>query len=211
MAQPSQRSNLAASRMPRLPPFNPLSLHWPALPRIACWSASVLLDTYVGNNAGPRFLGGQIRRGDTSTIHAAIWLSDMRGFTRLADRLPPQTLVDMLNRYFDCQVPAIAEQGGEVLKFIGDVHGRSLDWRRRVIQQNSQRLVLPAEVGFGSISPFERCSPHVGSSSNFGSRGDLQNLPLRPRNGHDGVRNTWRRAVSDEALCGDRGIYSAES
>src|SRR6202050_5452096 len=34
------------SRMPRLPPFNPLSLHWPALPRIACWSASVLLDTY---------------------------------------------------------------------------------------------------------------------------------------------------------------------
>ena len=138
------------SRMPRLPPFNPLSLHWPALPRIACWSASVLLDTYVGNNAGPRILGGQIRRGDTSTINAAIWLSDMRGFTRLADRLPPQTLVDMLNRYFDCQVPAIAEQGGEVLKFIGDVHGRSLDWRRRVIQQNSQCLVLPAEVGFGS-------------------------------------------------------------
>ena len=44
----------------------------------------------------------------------------MRGFTRLADRLPPQTLVDMLNRYFDCQVPAIAKHGGEVLKFIGD-------------------------------------------------------------------------------------------
>jgi adenylate cyclase len=44
----------------------------------------------------------------------------MRGFTRLADRLPPQSLVDMLNRYFDCQVPAIAKHGGEVLKFIGD-------------------------------------------------------------------------------------------
>ena len=83
-------------------------------------TASVLLDTYVGNNAGPRILAGQIRRGDTTTINAAIWLSDMRGFTRLADRLPPQTLVDMLNRYFDCQVPAIAKHGGEVLKFIGD-------------------------------------------------------------------------------------------
>ncbi len=49
-----------------------------------------------------------------------IWLSDMRGFTALADRLPPQTLVDLLNRYFDCQVPAILNHGGEVLKYIGD-------------------------------------------------------------------------------------------
>ena len=72
-------------------------------------TASMLLDTYVGNNAGSRILAGQIRRGDTTTINAAIWLSDMRGFTRLADRLPPQSLVDMLNRYFDCQVPAIAK------------------------------------------------------------------------------------------------------
>jgi adenylate cyclase len=44
----------------------------------------------------------------------------MRGFTTLADRLPPQHLVDLLNRYFDCQVPAIVEHKGEVLKFMGD-------------------------------------------------------------------------------------------
>ncbi len=73
-----------------------------------------------GTNAGERILAGRIRRGDTEAIHAAIWLSDMRGFTTLADRLPPQTLVDLLNRYFDCQVPPIVEQGGEVLKFMGD-------------------------------------------------------------------------------------------
>lgn len=83
-------------------------------------TARILLDTYVGSNAGSRILAGQIRRGDTDAIHAAIWLSDMRGFTSLADRLPPQTLVDMLNRYFDRQVPAIVKHGGEVLKFIGD-------------------------------------------------------------------------------------------
>ena len=29
-------------------------------------------------------------------------------------------LVDLLNRYFDCQVPAIVAHGGEVLKFMGD-------------------------------------------------------------------------------------------
>jgi adenylate cyclase len=83
-------------------------------------TAANLLDTYVGHNAGERILAGRIRRGHTETIHSVIWLSDMRGFTSLADQLPPQTLVDLLNRYFDCQVPAILEHGGEVLKFMGD-------------------------------------------------------------------------------------------
>jgi len=82
--------------------------------------AGNLLTTYVGKNAGERVLAGQIRRGDTEAINAAIWLSDMRGFTMLADTLPPQDLVDLLNRYFDCQVPAIVEHGGEVLKYMGD-------------------------------------------------------------------------------------------
>ncbi len=79
-----------------------------------------LLDTYVGGGAGERILAGRIRRGDVEAIRAAIWLSDMRGFTARADRLPPPELIALLNRYFDCQVPAIHRQGGEVLKFMGD-------------------------------------------------------------------------------------------
>jgi adenylate cyclase len=82
--------------------------------------AAILLDTYVGNRAGARILGGQIRRGHTDTMHAAIWLSDLRGFTALSDRLPAETVVEILNGYFDCQVSAIRTHGGEVLKFMGD-------------------------------------------------------------------------------------------
>jgi adenylate cyclase len=82
--------------------------------------AGNLLNTYVGNQAGERILAGKIRRGHVEAIRAAIWLSDMRGFTALTERLPPQALVDLLNRYFDCQVPPILEYGGEVLKFMGD-------------------------------------------------------------------------------------------
>jgi adenylate cyclase len=82
--------------------------------------AGILLDTYVGNRAGERILGGQIRRGHTETMNAAIWLSDLRGFTALSDRLPAETVVDILNHYFDCQVSAIKTHGGEVLKFMGD-------------------------------------------------------------------------------------------
>jgi adenylate cyclase len=83
-------------------------------------TASTLLDTYVGHDAGERILAGHIRRGDIEEIHAAIWLSDMRGFTALADSLPPRVMIDLLNRYFDCQVPVILDHGAEVLKFMGD-------------------------------------------------------------------------------------------
>ncbi|MGY3616839.1 adenylate/guanylate cyclase domain-containing protein [Bradyrhizobium sp. USDA 10063] len=82
--------------------------------------AATLLDTYVGNRAGTRILDGQIRRGHGETMHAAIWLSDLRGFTALSDRLPAETVVDMLNRYFDCQVASIRAHNGEVLKYMGD-------------------------------------------------------------------------------------------
>ncbi|WP_426435647.1 adenylate/guanylate cyclase domain-containing protein [Bradyrhizobium genosp. P] len=83
-------------------------------------TATLLLDTYVGNRAGEKILGGQIRRGHADTMDAAIWLSDLRGFTALSDRLPSETVVEILNLYFDCQVQAIRANGGEVLKFMGD-------------------------------------------------------------------------------------------
>jgi adenylate cyclase len=83
-------------------------------------TAGNLIDTYVGHQTGERILSGQIRRGYVEAIRAAIWLSDMRGFTTLSERLPPQDLIDRLNLYFGAQVPAITDNGGEVLKFMGD-------------------------------------------------------------------------------------------
>src|SRR5206468_552143 len=83
-------------------------------------TATTLLDTYVGNRAGERIMGGQIRRGHTESMNAAVWLSDLRGFTALSDRLPAETVVEILNQYFDCQVAAIRSHGGEVLKYMGD-------------------------------------------------------------------------------------------
>jgi adenylate cyclase len=83
-------------------------------------TAATLLDTYVGNRAGERIMAGQIRRGHAETMKAAIWLSDLRGFTALSDRLAAENVVDILNQYFDCQVPAIRKHGGEILKFMGD-------------------------------------------------------------------------------------------
>jgi adenylate cyclase len=82
--------------------------------------ASTLLDVYVGPNAGPRILAGAIKRGDGETIPAAICFADLRNFTTLSDRLPRESLLEILNAFFECVVGAVHAHGGEVLKFIGD-------------------------------------------------------------------------------------------
>jgi adenylate cyclase len=79
-----------------------------------------ILDAYVGREAGARVLAGKIRRGDTDLIEAAIWFSDMRGFSTSSSKKSPRETIAMLNELFDCQLPAIEQHGGEVLKFIGD-------------------------------------------------------------------------------------------
>lgn len=82
--------------------------------------ASTLIDTYVGRHAGERIFQGLIRRGDGEQINAVLWFSDLRGFTRLSEALPPDRVLLALNVYFGIVGEAIRRHGGEILKFIGD-------------------------------------------------------------------------------------------
>lgn len=95
-----------------------LSLHAELLDRRA--SLEVITTTYLGRDAGRRVLGGAVHRGDGEAITAAIWFSDLRGFTALSERLPLADLLALLGDAFEAQVAAIEAAGGEVLKFIGD-------------------------------------------------------------------------------------------
>jgi adenylate cyclase len=79
-----------------------------------------LLNIYLGANAGPKVLSGQIRRGTGEELTAVLWSSDLRGFTARSDRLPGQQMIAILNALFDVQASAIHAHGGEILKFIGD-------------------------------------------------------------------------------------------
>jgi adenylate cyclase len=82
--------------------------------------ATNLLSTYVGHDTGEKILAGRIMKGDVEEMRAVIWFSDLRGFTEMSSRLTPRAIIDTLNELFECQVPAIENRGGEVLKFIGD-------------------------------------------------------------------------------------------
>ncbi len=79
-----------------------------------------LLSIYLGPEAGQRVLAGSIRRGDGQTIAAAIWLCDMRDFTRLSENLPRDEVIRILNDFFEIMAGPVTDHGGEVLKFIGD-------------------------------------------------------------------------------------------
>ena len=46
--------------------------------------------------------------------------SDLRGFTALSDTASETDVLDTLNGYFDAVVNAVEDNGGDVLKFMGD-------------------------------------------------------------------------------------------
>jgi adenylate cyclase len=83
-------------------------------------NTSVLLDTYLGKRTGQRVLNGLTQRGDGEDIHAVIWFCDLRGSSALADSMPREEFLSDLNKFFDAMGGAIEDQGGEVLRFIGD-------------------------------------------------------------------------------------------
>lgn len=83
-------------------------------------NATTLMDTYLGKRTGEKVLNGDIRRGQGEDIQAVILFSDLRNSTRLAEELPRNQYLDLLNRYFEFVLEPVNKNGGEVLKFIGD-------------------------------------------------------------------------------------------
>jgi adenylate cyclase len=82
--------------------------------------AGTLVETYLGRDAGRRVLSGRIRRGVAEQISAVLWYSDLRGFTAITDHAPPQQIIPFLNDYAEAVISSIYDNGGDVLKLIGD-------------------------------------------------------------------------------------------
>ena len=56
--------------------------------------------------------------GETKTV--SIFFSDIEGFTSISEKLQPEQLVSVLNRYLTLMTEAIEEHGGVVDKYVGD-------------------------------------------------------------------------------------------
>jgi adenylate cyclase len=107
-------SDLATLR--RLVPPLALAVKCASLARIS----GTLVEVYLGRDAGRRVLSGRILRGVAERIGAALWFSDLRGFTTITDTAPPDEIIPLLNDYAEVVISAVHAAGGEVLKLIGD-------------------------------------------------------------------------------------------
>ncbi|WP_340111903.1 adenylate/guanylate cyclase domain-containing protein [Maribellus mangrovi] len=114
------------------------------------------------------------------TVEATVAFIDICGFTAISENEKPDTVVELLNNYFDVMVPAIIEQGGLIDKFIGDAilavfkgeyHlDRAIDAclaaRTKIAElpEVSERITFKPHVSIG-INSGEMISGNIGSSS----------------------------------------------
>ena len=122
-------------------------------------------------------LGGERRR-------VTIMMTDLRGFTALAERLEPEQVVQMLNAYFEVMVEVILKYNGTINEIIGDallvIFGApqdmpdraqraiacSIDMQNAMAQVNKENRVqgLPElEMGIG-LNETEVIVGNIGSS-----------------------------------------------
>jgi adenylate cyclase len=78
-----------------------------------------VLDKVVSPEVADQLLRGHLVLGGEQR-EVTVLFSDIRGFTPLAEQLPPQALVALLNRYLTLMTERIHANGGIVDKFIGD-------------------------------------------------------------------------------------------
>lgn len=53
-------------------------------------------------------------------VRVSVIFTDIRGYTEFSERVPPETVIEVLNSYFDVQTELVERFKGDVDKFVGD-------------------------------------------------------------------------------------------
>jgi adenylate cyclase len=138
---------------------------------------------------------------EVDSRRVTILLSDLRGFTALAEKFTALEMVEILNRYLNCMTEIIIAHGGTIDKFMGDAImalfgapiGREDDLEaalacaiemqnamKDINQQNMAHGMAPLYMGIG-INTGEVVAGHLGSAlhSEYTVIGDQVNLASR--------------------------------
>ncbi|MEM7076619.1 MAG: adenylate/guanylate cyclase domain-containing protein [Pseudomonadota bacterium] len=119
-------------------------------------SSKGLLRTYLGDGPSDAVWDGTIKRGERTSIEAVVMSCDLRGFTELSNTVSEERVFEALSGYFDLVVQSVEENGGDVLKFIGDgilsIFPIS-DWADRAGQcRNAVRAAHTAMAGLATLN-----------------------------------------------------------
>ena len=123
--------------------------------------------------------------GETKEI--SVVFADIRGYTRLSERLAPEQMMNLLNSYLEIMVKEIWDEEGTLTAFIGDalmaifnaplpqddhaLRAVRAAWKMRLAvqkYQQNQPQEIPIAFGFG-------VNTGLGVVGNLGSQGRLQN------------------------------------
>lgn len=74
---------------------------------------AAVVDEVIARTGDDQRLGGR-------RIHCTVMFADLRGFTGAAERLPPEMVIEVLNRYLGEMSDAILDAGGTLVSYMGD-------------------------------------------------------------------------------------------
>jgi adenylate cyclase len=108
-------------------------------------------------NVAEQVISGKldIKQGGVHVRECSVFNSDIRGFTRMAEGMPPDVLLDMLNEYFEVMVEIVFRYEGTLDKFMGD--GIMAFWGAPVAHpDNAARAVRTAVEQMDALARFNR-------------------------------------------------------
>lgn len=155
------RSSSGFSRLMRAD-LHALAWAFSAVARQFRWRgiAHTVATTYIGPTTGRKVLAGQVKLGEVERRDAVVWFSDLRGFTSMSTQRSAEDVVARINVMFEHVAGAIHDEGGEVLKLIGDAvlaifpyrsDDEAADATQRALRAAERVSTLPLglEVGIG--------------------------------------------------------------
>jgi adenylate cyclase len=105
-------------------------------------------------NIAERVLSGEleVKKGGQLVPQCTVFNSDIRGFTRMSEGAPPESIVEMLNEYFEHMVETLFKYEGTLDKFMGD--GIMALWGAPVVHPND--AILSVECALEQMEVLER-------------------------------------------------------
>ena len=163
--------------------------------------------------------GGELRLGGVRVVGTCMF-ADLRGSTQFAESLPPETVVDVINRYLSALTESILGHGGTLISYLGDgfmaVFGAPIPQ-----DDHADRAVAAArEILERAAAPVQRVAARAGLRRGLHDRDRDQHRPVHGgkrrlreaarvhRDGRHDQHRVPARGVDEgvRLLCVDRGL-----